>query len=369
MVSQPDGDYQVSFLDITQLDEARKIITTRHPKGVDLVMAACIYRDTETALPRVDGKYGGDNRTPPGVRTILSLSQILLALDHLQNEGHFVFVLSNKPDPATIQVLVFLRSLFKSVVPCKGKNLHGIRSSFYLFCDMFDRAAYEAQNGSQVLKDALRKVDEADVVFQTETLTVEEQQPKSAAELVHPADVMWLPGLTLETMLEREGEYVSRFFEKLWLGQIKAIDRRMQELEYRRKPNSNRFGGQGHPRREEQQPPSAALEANDWRSSKPSPSRSNWQAPSTAGGQWQDAPRRKSHQKPASTPTQPRATPPAQKAGRGPPGLSPTATRTTILPNNAIPHTPAVIPIKPPKSKGSSAFDWSQRPLGKELPH
>lgn len=442
LVSHPDGDYQVSFLDITQLDEARKIITTRHPKGVDLVMAACIYRDTETALPRVDGKPPIESRTPPGARTILSLSQIILALDHLQDEGHFVFVLSNKPDPATIQVLVFLRSLFKSIVPCKGKNLHGIRSSFYLFCDQFDRAAYEARDGSQVLKDALRKVDEAEVNFQTESLSVDEQQSQqrakpSTTEPVHPADIMWLPGMTLESMLEREGNYVSGFFEKLWLGQIKAIDRRIQELEYRRKPNhhsnhgggnSGRFGGQSYSRRggedqqQQQQHPaasSAALEASDWRSAKPSPSRSNWQAPSPAANngssRWQDSPRRnKSHAQTqqqqqsataTSTPVQPKAPQPSKIANAGPPkaaprapwapktaatsastgggappGLTanantttaPTPTRTTILPNNAIPPSSGVIPVKSSKStikSGSAAFDWSQRPLGKELPH
>lgn len=44
MVSFPDGDYEVKYQDVTQLDVVRALAKERHPNGVDLVMAACIYR-------------------------------------------------------------------------------------------------------------------------------------------------------------------------------------------------------------------------------------------------------------------------------------------------------------------------------------
>jgi hypothetical protein len=179
-------------------------------------------------------------------RSILSLSQIYIALKHLRQGGHFVFVLSNKPDPSTIQALVLLRSLFTSITPCKGKSLHGIRSSFYLFCDTFDRQQYEERQVSELLLRGMADMREEEekeeqraierVANRTAELSIDDvadTHGQIGSVATHPADLIWMPEITLSALLKQEGPFVSSFFEGLWNGQIRAIAKRTDELKYK----------------------------------------------------------------------------------------------------------------------------------------
>jgi hypothetical protein len=164
-------------------------------------------------------------------------------LKHLRNGGHFVFVLSNKPDPATLQTLVLLRQLFKSLTPCKGKSLHGIRSSFYLFCEAFDRTKYEQDKIEELLLKAMADMREEEdrhqqaeieqIANRTDNLQLTDAAKSTEEDhLVHAADMIWLPEWTMEELLNKEGPYVTGFFDTLWLGQIRAIAKRTDELKY-----------------------------------------------------------------------------------------------------------------------------------------
>lgn len=180
MVSFPEGNYEVKYGDLTHMPQTAEVIKERFGSDaqgvVDLALAAAIYRyvdkggmgfdakpccatfsDAETAQPRSQNK-DDESSAPPGARVILSLSQVSLVLNHLQAGGHFVFVLSNKPDPITIQTLVLLRRLFKRIFPCKGKTLHGVRSSFYLFCEAFDREKYEEEKIPALLDSTIESM-------------------------------------------------------------------------------------------------------------------------------------------------------------------------------------------------------------------
>ncbi len=157
--------------------------------------------------------------------------------------------------------LVLLRSLFASITPCKGKSLHGIRSSFYLFCEGFDRAQYEEREVEELLIKAMEDVKEAEekleaaaieqVANRTANLQLDGSAGAASDEAVHPADYIWLPGYTPQTLLEKEGPFVAEFFEGLWWGQIRAINKRTDELKYKKTqhasggPSWMRGGGSG----------------------------------------------------------------------------------------------------------------------------
>lgn len=212
-----------------------------------LVHNAC--RDIETAQPR-SGNKDDESSAPPGARVILSLSQVSLVLKHLQAGGHFVFVLSNKPDPITIQTLVLLRQLFKRIFPCKGKTLHGVRSSFYLFCEAYDRDRYQQDQVSALLNktiDSMREIaqmitqegnnDAAGLDQALQRLGISDNKNKE----FFAADMIWLPLYPDQnTLLEKEGDFVQEFFQKLWLGQVRSIEEKISNLD---RQHSHRRGG------------------------------------------------------------------------------------------------------------------------------
>lgn len=181
---------------------------------------------------------------------ILSLSQVALVLKHLQAGGHFVFVLSNKPDPITIQTLVLLRQLFKRIFPCKGKTLHGVRSSFYLFCEAFDREKYQTEQISALLDKTIESMrvtaqmiiqegdgDSVELDEALQRLGISDNKNKE----FFAADMIWLPGYPDQTdLLEKEGDFVQEFFQKLWLGQVRSIEEKISNLD---RQNPSRRGG------------------------------------------------------------------------------------------------------------------------------
>lgn len=242
-------------------------------------------RDVETAQPRSRNK-DDEPSAPPGARVILSLSQVSLVLKHLEAGGHFVFVLSNKPDPITIQTLVLLRQLFKRIFPCKGKTLHGVRSSFYLFCEAFDREKYQTEQISALLDKTIESMretaqmiiqegesDSAELDQALERLGISDNKNKE----FFAADMIWLPGYPNQNdLLEKEGDFVQEFFQKLWLGQVRSIEEKISNLD---RQNPSRRGGRpgwvskgpssfgehsrGHTNTDGDQP--AVLGANTWR--------------------------------------------------------------------------------------------------------
>jgi hypothetical protein len=205
------------------------------------------FRDAETAQPRSQGK-DDESSAPPGARVILSLSQVSLVLNHLQAGGHFVFVLSNKPDPITIQTLVLLRQLFKRILPCKGKTLHGVRSSFYLFCEAFDRERYEEEKIPVLLDATIESMRETAqlVINEDESTGTTLEQALQRLGITDnknkeffAADMIWLPGYKdQEDLLEREGQFVQDFFQKLWQGQVRSIEEKIANLD--RQPSARR---------------------------------------------------------------------------------------------------------------------------------
>ncbi|KAJ9124103.1 hypothetical protein QFC22_000898 [Naganishia vaughanmartiniae] len=250
MVSMPQGDYDIQYGDLTELQRTTDLIEQRFGSDeqgvIDLASAAAIYRDTETAQPRSRNK-DDEPSAPPGARVILSLSQISLVLNHLQAGGHFVFVLSNKPDPATVQTLVLLRRLFRRILPCKGKTLHGVRSSFYLFCEGFDRQAFVDNSISKLLSSTI------ETMRQTARMIIEEEESQNIEDVLQrlgiednknkeyfAADMIWLPEYNDQrTLLEEEGDFVEQFFKKLWDGQVRSIEEKIVNLDHQNHSHRN----------------------------------------------------------------------------------------------------------------------------------
>jgi hypothetical protein len=247
-----------------------------------------ILSDTETAQPRSRNK-DDEPSAPPGARVILSLSQISLVLNHLQAGGHFVFVLSNKPDPATVQTLVLLRRLFRRILPCKGKTLHGVRSSFYLFCEGFNREAFVENGISKLLSSTI------ETMRQTARLIIEEMDGAETQNIedvlqrlgiednknkeYFAADMIWLPEYSDQrTLLEAEGEFVEQFFKKLWDGQVRSIEEKIVNLDHQnhsrrngkpgwvaKKTSSSGEHARGNPFSNSASDQPAVLEADTWR--------------------------------------------------------------------------------------------------------
>jgi hypothetical protein len=253
-----------------------------------------ITSDHETNKAREPGN--SEPQAPLAARSLLSLSQIHIALKHLRQDGHFVFVLSNKPDPATLQTLVLLRSLFKSITPCKGKSLHGIRSSFYLFCDSFDKQEYEHSHTSELLLKAMADMKDEEekqtqreiesIANRTEDLQIGERtggDPQADSDIVHPADLIWMRGVTLDALLEQEGPFVSKFFDGLWNGQIRAIAKRTDELKYKNTRSSEGNASRSPWRRTSEKADNGT--PRSWRAQKPDA------AGGTEQGTWQTATR------------------------------------------------------------------------------
>jgi hypothetical protein len=219
---------------------------------------------------------------------ILSLSQISLVLNHLQAGGHFVFVLSNKPDPATVQTLVLLRRLFRRILPCKGKTLHGVRSSFYLFCEGFNREAFVENGISKLLSSTI------ETMRQTARLIIEEMDGAETQNIedvlqrlgiednknkeYFAADMIWLPEYSDQrTLLEAEGEFVEQFFKKLWDGQVRSIEEKIVNLDHQNHSRRNGKPGwvakktssgehaRGNPFSNSASDQPAVLEADTWR--------------------------------------------------------------------------------------------------------
>lgn len=218
-----------------------------------MLICLVVSRDAETAQPRTQSK-DDESSAPPGARVILSLSQVSLVLNHLQAGGHFVFVLSNKPDPITIQTLVLLRQLFKRIFPCKGKTLHGVRSSFYLFCEAFDREKYEEEKIPALLNATIESMRETarmiiDETDGSDSTTLEQALQRlgitdNKNKEFFAADMIWLPGYKdQEDLLEREGGFVQDFFQKLWQGQVRSIEEKIANLD--RQPSARRGGRPG----------------------------------------------------------------------------------------------------------------------------
>lgn len=227
---------------------------------------------------------------------ILSLSQISLVLNHLQAGGHFVFVLSNKPDPATVQTLVLLRRLFRRILPCKGKTLHGVRSSFYLFCEGFNRQEFVDNGISKLLSSTI------ETMRQTARLIIEEMDGAESQNIedvlqrlgiednknkeYFAADMIWLPEFSDQrTLLEEEGDFVEQFFKKLWDGQVRSIEEKIVNLDHQNHSRRNgkpgwaakktpSFGehARGNPFSTSTHDQSAVLEADTWRKRNPRPS-------------------------------------------------------------------------------------------------
>ncbi|KAJ9098786.1 hypothetical protein QFC19_006263 [Naganishia cerealis] len=292
MISMPQGDYDVQYGDLTELQHTTNLIEQRFGSDaqgvIDLALAAAIYRDTETAQPRSRNK-DEEPSAPPGARVILSLSQVSLVLNHLQAGCHFVFVLSNKPDPATVQTLALLRRLFRRILPCKGKTLHGVRSSFYLFCEGFDRQLFVETGVPELLSDTIETMRKtAQMIIEdmdgSDNQTIEDALQRLGIEdnknkEYFAADMIWLPEYKDQRqLLEEEGDFVEQFFKKLWDGQVRSIEEKIVNLDHQ---NSSRRNGKpgwapkraptsaehsrGNPFSNSASDQPAVLEADNWR--------------------------------------------------------------------------------------------------------
>lgn len=124
--------YECLHASLTDLPEAFyfRMWDTFNQQPLDLVICGARYRDAHTAQ--------NDRPAPdPIARSRLTLWQLLTAFQFLRQEGTLILVSSLNMLFTTIDILVFLREHFRTLLPTKGNRLHGTRSSYYLVCQGF----------------------------------------------------------------------------------------------------------------------------------------------------------------------------------------------------------------------------------------
>ncbi|KAI8917869.1 hypothetical protein DFJ77DRAFT_458125 [Powellomyces hirtus] len=180
----------------------------------DLVIAGSIYRDHQTANP--------DRSGPPPIRArarqLLSFSQILAALRNLQSGGTLVIVSNMKPHLHNLEIVCFLKDHFDTLIPVKPKQVHTIRSSYYLVAMGFDYDKAVRNNTFSRLEDIMTRI--------------------AAAEDEKGVEGVLLLDGTENEIVTRWGDYVMEFYHPLWESQIHAIDRKLAGL--RSKNNQER---------------------------------------------------------------------------------------------------------------------------------
>ncbi|KAJ3010781.1 hypothetical protein HKX48_007202 [Thoreauomyces humboldtii] len=184
----------------------------------DLVIAGCIYRDNQTA--------NADRSGPPPIRArarqLLSFSQLLVALRNLQDDGTLVIVSNMKPHLHNLEILCFLKELFHTLIPVKPKQVHTIRSSYYLVALGFDASKGATSGALDRLESILGRIAASESDKGVEgILLLEDDEAK---------------------VLERYGDFIMDFFQPLWESQMIAIDRKLAGL---RSQGGNRRGHGG----------------------------------------------------------------------------------------------------------------------------
>ncbi len=176
--------------------------------------------------------------------------------------------------------------------------MHGIRSSFYLFSESFDRAKYEESKIEELLLKAMAEMREEEdrhqqaeierIANRTDNLQLEGgEKATDEDQMVHAADKIWLPDWTMEDLLEKEGTFVKDFFDTLWQGQIRAIGKRTDELKYGKTRSSGMTASGGWRGSSRNQP---GGEGGSWRTKAPevlleapsSVDQSGWQTTQTS---------------------------------------------------------------------------------------
>ncbi|KAJ3154613.1 hypothetical protein HDU89_007851 [Geranomyces variabilis] len=189
------------------------------PPQCDLVIAGSIYRDEHTADPSRTG--------PPPVRQrarqTLIFSQLLAALRNLQPGGTLVVVSNMKPHLHNLEILCFLKEVFGSLVPVKPKQVHTIRSSFYLVALDFNLDAANARKAFARLEANLETIARAD----------DEMGVEHVLLLDGPED----------DIVARYGEFVINFYEPLWQSQLLAIQRKLAGLRRNKRSGGGSAGG------------------------------------------------------------------------------------------------------------------------------
>ncbi|KAJ3158280.1 hypothetical protein HDU86_002989 [Geranomyces michiganensis] len=214
-VLQDDSRYGCIYRDVTDRPAE---ISYAHPPGAkdrsagcippqcDLVIAGSIYRDEHTADPSRTG--------PPPVRQRarqqLVFSQLLAALRNLKRGGTLVLVSNMKPHLHNLEILCFLKEMFATLVPVKPKQVHTIRSSFYLVALDFNLDAAKARDAFARLEANLETIACAD-------------DEKGVGH------VLLLDGSEAD-IVARYSEFLMQFYEPLWSSQLQAIQRKLAGL-------------------------------------------------------------------------------------------------------------------------------------------
>ncbi|KAJ3183285.1 hypothetical protein HDU85_002311 [Gaertneriomyces sp. JEL0708] len=190
-----------------------------HPEYCDLVIAGSIYRDHETIDPSRD-------KPPPlrkRSRQLLAYSQLLAALQNLEQGGTLVMVCNMKPQLHNVEMLHLLRNVFGELIPVKPTAVHTIRSSFYLVGLRYDRDAAIAARLMEQLERALKTIDVSDEVTGVQSCLVLEGSE--------------------DAIKDKLTDYALSFYQPLWNAQLEAIEAKMsrmrrdrQRQEYTRRP-------------------------------------------------------------------------------------------------------------------------------------
>lgn len=145
--------YTTHYMDVLNL--AKEYITSTpsisfhrllsHDQTFDLIIAGAFGTAEHSACSSV-------------VKARLGISQLFIALHHLEAGGNLLMVMSTTPRLWTLELLGFLDEFFDSMSAAKGKKLHSTRSTCYMVCRGFKSKKREA--GIESLKVVLKTLEE-----------------------------------------------------------------------------------------------------------------------------------------------------------------------------------------------------------------
>ncbi|OIW34369.1 hypothetical protein CONLIGDRAFT_587802 [Coniochaeta ligniaria NRRL 30616] len=216
--SEYDNDIQIELLDITMLAGEMGVqeneIPFGHPEAKKLVYEPIFPGIDEYDLIFCGGTPTRNHRPHQApyrafVESLrLSVSQLVIALNHIR-EGGTMVVLMHRPEAWITCQLMYMLSKFSSIRPFKPRAAHKTNSSFYL-------VATEVKPHSPEAEDVVRRWK---ATWRRLTLNTEGLHDITIAEL----DDTNIAGEPVEEVLRKFGAQLVNKSRTVWLEQLEAL--------------------------------------------------------------------------------------------------------------------------------------------------